>query len=139
MNLDAITSLRATWTFQYRAAEVAEGAAKQREYRKGRQHWWAEKKAEVMEKVRAEGITISESVADQLATANYHSTRTIGPQVHIKPELLQQLQECHTKIDVHRRAVEEYDGWVQVLTAPANVNRTLELTQEDWLFFFGKV
>jgi hypothetical protein len=144
--IEAQESLRPFWKFQFPAGEVAKGAEGQRDFRKSRQEWWTTKKAEVMEAIKKDGIEITESLADQLVTgglraqamSNYQGTTAIGPQVTIRQDLLRQLQECHQKIDHHRRAVDEYDGWVQFLGRDGDRNRTLELTQADWLYFFGK-
>lgn len=144
MHVNEMETLRSVWTFQYSAREVAEGAAAQRDFRKSRQDWWAAKKTEVMAQIRDGGVQISESLADQIAAqgmaakvSNYGTT-SMQPLVTIDPELMRQLAETHRKIDEHRRAVADYDGWVQVLNAPANVNKMLDLTQNDWLYFFGK-
>ena len=59
-----------------------------------------------------------------------------GPQVMVRGDLQKKLSECHTKSQSHQQAADEYDGWVQVLSA--NQEARLKLTQADWLYFFGK-
>ena len=129
---------RSGWTFQYYAHQVAEGAKKQLEFRRDRERWWADKKAEVMARIRESGIEINESLADQNYTMSTQS-RGYGPQIAIDTNLQRQLAEAHGKIATHHDAAEEYDGWVQVLSAAGNREKVLELTQEDWLYFFGKL
>lgn len=127
---------RDEWTFPYTAIKLAEGATAQRDFRLSRVEWWSTAKESVMAEIREKGVTVSESIAANLA--NYsNSTQAIGPQVTINADLQRKLAECHSKIEAHRRAAAEYDGWVQVLTA--NPESRLDLTQGDWLYFFGKV
>src|SRR4051812_44928664 len=140
-----LSTLRSYWTFQYKAQEIGDAAARQRDYRKEREQFWRNKKEEVMATIRKEGVEINESIADQLmgggvaaAAAmgkNAYSTQALrGPSVTIREDLVQNLQECVTKIETHRKAAIDYEGWVQFLTAPANREKTLELTQQDWLY-----
>lgn len=123
---------RAEWEFEYTASKLAEGAAKQKEFRIGRVEWWTEAKAMVMAEVKESGLEVSESVAAGIS--NY--TQMAGPQVMVRGDLQKKLSECHTKIQTHQQAADEYDGWVQVLAA--NPEARLKLTHADWLFFFGK-
>ena len=59
-----------------------------------------------------------------------------GPQIMVRADLRKKLAECHSKIQSHQQAADEYDGWVQVLGA--NPENRMKLTQADWLYFFGK-
>ncbi len=122
------------WEFEYTASKLAEGAAKQKDFRLGRVAWWTEAKAKVMAEVKESGLEVSESVAASIS--NYASTQMAGPKVMVRADLQQKLSECHTKIQTHQQAADEYDGWVQVLAA--NPEARLKLTQADWLYFFGK-
>lgn len=127
---------RHEWEFEYTAARLAEGAEVQRQYRLSRVKEWTDAKAKVMAEVRECGLEVSESVAAGMA--NYtKNTTDYGPQVMVRADLQKKLTECHEKIKNHQRAVEEYDGWVQVLSA--NPEARLKLTQADWLYFFGGV
>jgi len=135
------SALRPFWKFAYTAGEVAQGAATQRDFRKSRMEWWQAKKQETMDAIRKEGIEITESVADQLVAqtmSTYGGTRAVGPQVSIRQDLVRQLSECQQKIDHHRRKVDEYNAWVAFLGRDAIRGFGLELTHEDWQFFFGK-
>ena len=133
---EQVTSYRNAWAFQYSASEVADGARKQRDFRLSRVEWWTAQKNKLMQEVKESGIEVTESVAASGSIANY-STRTIGPQVSVRADLQQKLTECHSKIQYHQQQAAEYDGWVQFLVAQGG--QTLELTQGDWLYFFGKV
>ena len=62
--------------------------------------------------------------------------RIVGRQATRAQHLQRKLTECHQKIESHRKATREYEGWVQVLRA--NPEQRLKLTQADWLYFFGK-
>lgn len=125
---------RNEWEFEYTAAKVADGAEAQAMFRAGRAEWWEQQKAAVMAEVKDSGIEVSESVA--AGAVNYHSTQMAGPQVMVRADLQRKLTECHQKIESHRKATREYEGWVQVLRA--NPEQRLKLTQADWLYFFGK-
>jgi hypothetical protein len=71
------------------------------------------------------------------STYSNNSRGNGGPTINVRADLQTKLQECHSKIQSHQQAADEYDGWVQVLAA--NPEARLKLTQADWLFFFGKV
>jgi hypothetical protein len=126
---------RDEWEFEYTARDIADAAAKQKEYREGRVAAWLEAKQNVMAEIKESGLEVSESVAAGMA--NYtKSANDYGPQVVIRHDLQKKLTECHEKIKTHQRAIDEYDGWVQVLSA--NPESRLKLKQSDWLYFFGK-
>lgn len=131
MNSDAN---RYEWEFEYPASELMEGAIKKKEFRLGRVQWWTEQKAAVMREIKESGIEISESVA-ALNYASTQSTMYGEPTVSLKTDLQKKLKECHSKAQEHRRAADEYDGWIQVLAANSKAN--LKLTHDDWLYFFG--
>jgi histidinol-phosphate/aromatic aminotransferase/cobyric acid decarboxylase-like protein len=126
--------VRDEWKFTYTASKLAEGARAQKAFRESRVAWWTEQKAKVMAEIRESGLNVSESVAASIS--NYATSAMNGPQVTINADLQRKLGECHTKIGTHTNAVAEYDGWIQVLDA--NAEQRLELTQADWLYFFGK-
>jgi histidinol-phosphate/aromatic aminotransferase/cobyric acid decarboxylase-like protein len=131
MDISTRGTNRQDWEFEYRGAKVAEGAVRQRQFRLAKVLWWKEAKAKVMAEIKESGISVSESVADQIS--NY-STQAVGPQVMVRSDLQRKLTECHTKIQQHQQAADEYAGWVQVLRA--NPDQQLHLTQADWLYFF---
>src|SRR5579862_2542895 len=131
MNLTGSTK-RHEWEFEYTANKLAEGAVSQKEFRLGRVAWWKEAKGNVMQEVKDSGIEISESVAASIS--NYASnTKQDGPQIMVRADLQRKLAECHSKIQSHQQASDEYEGWIQVLNA--NPEQRLKLTQSDWLYF----
>lgn len=135
MNFTVGEGNREKWEFSYPAHELAAGAEAQRDHRRSRIAAWTDAKETLMAEIRATGIEITESMAADMKA--YSNTRSDGPRVSIKPELQAKLSECHGKIQAHTLAAAEYDGWVQVLRAAAG--QRLNLTQSDWLYFFGKV
>jgi len=126
---------RGEWEFEYTASKLAEGAAAQKAFRLSRVVAWTDAKDKVMAEVKEGGIQVTESVAT--AMSSYNSTQSFGPQIGIDPAFQKKLAECHTKIQAHQQAANEYEGWVQVLSA--NSESRHKLTQQDWLYFFGKV
>lgn len=133
--MNMMGSNRDGWEFEYTASKLADGAEVQKAHRLSRVAAWAEAKEKVMAEVKESGIEVSESAAEDMKS--YHSTRSIGPQVTVRTDLQAKLTECHSKIQSHRAAAAEFDGWIQVLRA--NPESRLKLTHGDWLFFFGKV
>ena len=125
---------RDEWEFEYTASKLAEGAAAQKAFRLGRVTWWTDAKAKVMAEVKDTGLEVTESVAAGIS--NYVNTQMAGPQIMVRADLQKKLAECHSKIQSHQQAADEYDGWVQVLGA--NPENRMKLTQADWLYFFGK-
>ncbi len=123
---------RDEWEFEYTAAKLAEGALERRNFRGSRVTWWREQKETVMALVKESGIEVEESVGAKFSSSSYGNQ----PRVVVRGDLQRKLTECHDKIEEHERAVKEYDGWVQVLNA--NPESRLKLTQDDWLYFFGK-
>lgn len=123
---------RDEWSFEYTASKLAEAAASKREKHSKKLTWWEEKKAEVIKQVAASGIEVQDSVA-----ASYSNTKGMfGPQIKIDAGLQRDLSECQEKIMEHHHKVEEYGGWVQVLSA--NPEARLSLEHDDYLFFFGE-
>lgn len=133
------SGVRDEWRFAYTASKLAEGARAQKEFRQSRVVWWTEQKAKVLAEIRESGVSVSEGIAAQAQMQSSYTTSNAGygPQVTINADLQRKLAECHSKIQSHTQAVAEYDGWVQVLEA--NPENRLDLTQADWLYFFGKV
>lgn len=126
---------RGEWEFEYTASKLAEGATAQKAFRLSRVAVWSEAKDKVMAEVKDGGIQVTESVAAGMLS--YTSAQSFGPQIGIDPAFQKKLAECHSKIQEHQQAANEYDGWIQVLSA--NSESRHKLTQHDWLYFFGKV
>jgi len=121
---------RNTWEFHRSAEEVYQGASNKHDHHVGRLAWWEDKKKEVVAKIRAEGIEIDESLADQISNS-YNR----GATVMIRVDLQQDLQECVGKIKEHRARAAEYAGWMEVLKRQGTHQYALH--HDDWLYFFG--
>ena len=132
---------RDEWEFEYTANKLAAGAKAQHAYRLSRIEAWKAEKAKIISEIKEGGLEISESVAEKMvassASNNYNATRGLhGPQVLVRDDLQRKLTECHMKIQEHQQTADEYEGWIQVLSA--NPEQRLKLTQADWLYFFQK-
>ena len=125
---------RSEWEFEYTARNLADGAKDQKAFRLSRAQWWAEAKSKVMDEIKSTGLEVNESVAAIIS--NYANISMTAPQVSIRADMQKKLTECHSKIQSHTQAADEYEGWIQVLSA--NPENRLKLTQADWLYFFGK-
>jgi len=133
--------LRNEWQFDFASTELARAAKKQFIFRSHRVEEWLARKAEVMDAIRKEGISINEAVADQLYSGKYagkfaatHFAR--GPQIVIDPTMQQDLNECMDRIRHHAALRDQYAAWMQVLEGtPA---RRVQLHQDDWMYFFGQ-
>lgn len=121
---------RTQWIFSYPANTLFDAAMEKRRHHAERLGWWEQKKAEVVTTIRAEGIEVDESLADLISNSYQR-----GGTVHVRADLVRDVQECVQKIREHRAKVEDYDGWAQVLSSQGST--TFGLHQEDWLFFFG--
>lgn len=123
---------RDNWRFAYTADKVLLAALEKKVHSENRLKWWADKREEIIAKVKAEGIEIDESLAD-LSLSNSYGRQ---PSARIRNDLVADLSECVQKTMEHRKKIEDYDAWVQVLESQGQ--STLQLDQDDWLFFFGK-
>lgn len=122
---------RQEWTFEYTAKTIADAAVKKKETHIAKFRWWEKKKDDVMAKIKAEGISVKDSVA-----ASYSNTKGLyGPRLEIDEGLERDLNECHQKVLEHNKLVQTYAGWIELLTACPESR--LKLDNEDWLFFFG--
>jgi hypothetical protein len=132
-------SMRDEWEFQYTAAQLADAAEAQMEFRVARIKVWEDKKAEVIARIRESGIDVSESIADKMSSAKYqlstHSDR--GPVIRINSEMRDDLSECVEKITNHTKLRNEYAAWVQLFRAQPP-HCPLKLQHDDWMYFFGK-
>lgn len=126
-------SNRNSWEFEYTAKNLAVAAAKQQEIRSGRVGFWEKKKAEVMQKIKDSGITVSESLASGGSNVKGYGRDAM---ITIDSTMQDDLSECTTKIREHTDARDKYAGLVQVLEA--NSECRLKLHHDDWMFFFGK-
>lgn len=122
---------RQDWTFEYTAKTIAEAAVVKKTTHIAKFKWWEKKKEEAMNKIKAEGISVRDSVA-----SSYSNTKGMfGPQIEIDTGMQRDLTECQEKIMEHNKLVQSYDEWIKVLSA--SPESRLKLDHEDWLFFFG--
>lgn len=129
---------RASWKFTYTADKLLEAATAKKDFHAGRLDWWAGKRKETEALIRSEGIEIDESVA--VGSLGYASSVSNslhrGPSVNIRNDLVRDLSECVSKTQEHEAKIRDYGAWIQVLASQGQAS--LELQQDDWLFFFGK-
>lgn len=130
---------RSEWEFEYSSHQLIESANKQKVFRLSRVAWWSDAKEKVMAEVRESGLEVSESIANSSGSYSGYTTINVGgaPQLSVRADLQKKLGECHMKIQEHQRAADEYDGWIQVLSA--HRESVFKLNHSDWLYFFGKV
>lgn len=126
---------RDEWKFTYTADKLFGAAEAKKAWHMERLKWWSDKRKDVEATIRSEGIEIDESVA--AGSINYASNSIHrGPSVNIRNDLVRDLSECVTKTQEHEGKIRDYDAWMQVLASQGQVS--LDLHQDDWLFFFGK-
>lgn len=128
---------RASWKFTYTADKLLEAATAKKNFHADRLDWWANKRKEVEATIRSEGIEIDESVAvGAIGYAGTSNSLHRGPSVNIRNDLVRDLSECVSKTQEHEAKIRDYGAWVQVLASQGQAS--LDLQQDDWLFFFGK-
>ena len=120
---------RDDWKFAYKASDVCVAATKKLEFHQGRFAWWTDKRKDVIETVKREGLEIDES------QSNFSSNYNRGDQIVVRNDLSRDLNECGERIRHHRAKIEDYAGWVQVLSSQGDA--AVALDHEDWLHFFG--
>ena len=130
--------MRDKWAVNYSGQQLCDAASAKEERHKLRRKWWLDKKEEVITKIRAEGINVTESIVDELGKLGYsNSTRAFGgPVVQVDAGMAAQVQEATQKVHEHQDKVYKYGAWIQMLSAhPA---ASFALDHDDWMFFFGK-
>jgi hypothetical protein len=127
---------RSSWKFTYTADKLLAAANAKKAFHTERHQWWSDKRDETKEKIKNEGIEIDESVAHGLNQATYSNSAFRGPSVSIRNDLVTDLDECVAKVGEHQHKIKDYDAWVQVLESQGQAS--LDLQQDDWLFFFGR-
>ena len=126
------TALRNKWEFEYPAAELATAAKTQAEDRIKRKIAWQIKYDETLAKIKESGLNVREELALAMSNRSYGNG---GPTIEIDSNLRSDLLECHERIQIHDRAIQEYEAWHSVMTAQKG--RNVHLTHADWMFFFG--
>lgn len=126
---------RNDWGFEYTAKVLAEAAHSKRTFHQERFAWWKDKKDQVLNEIRSNGIEVDEKIA-----LEYRSPKSRdwdrGTQVAVREDLSKNISECMEKLSFHASLINDYDGWHQVLVA--NDSALLSLDHSDWLFFFGQ-
>ena len=116
--------LRAEWKFSYPAARLGEAAVAKLAYHDERLQWWSDKRKQVMQTIRAEGLEIDErQVLAHPSPKGRDWDR--GAKVMVRNDLQEDLEECLVKLRFHTEKRRDYDGWMQVLQA--NPGTPLEL------------
>ncbi len=126
---------RKDWKFDYTASKLAEAAAMKLRLHEERLAWWKEKKTEVMQQIREDGLEIDEKIALEYVSPKRRDWEQ-GAQITVRNDLKKDLSECLDKLAYHTGLMADYHGWQQVLSA--NPEARLSLDHEDWLFFFGQ-
>jgi len=127
---------RNLWKFSYTAEKLLIASHSKKNWHESRLNWWAKKRDEVKETIKSDGIEIDESVA--FGSTAYVSNKSAhrDSSVSIRNDLVKDLTECVQKVSEHQNKIKDYDAWIQVLESQGQTS--LELHQDDWLFFFGK-
>lgn len=126
---------REEWRFEYVAGTLAEAADFKMRFHDKRLEWWKERRREVMDTIRSEGVEIDEKISLTYASPKARDWER-STQVTIRDDLRSRLAECQDKLVFHTGKRHEYNGWLQVLSA--NREQRLRLDIEDWLFFFDQ-
>jgi len=129
-------SLRKEWKFPYTATALLHASQAKVSFHSERVIAWTDKQKEVMETIKAEGLTIEESLAAAISSKTYNRQATVT----IDDKLLRDMDECTSKISEHKEKVAVYEGWVAMMEMEAANSQpvVLQLDHDDWLFFFGK-
>ena len=127
--------LRKDWCFDYTASTLSEAAAQKQSFHQERLDWWKNKRVEVMNTIRSEGLEIDEKIVLEFRSPKARDWDR-SSQVMVRNDLQNDLSECQEKLSHHTQQLQQYDGWQQVLAA--NPEARVKLDIEDWLFFFGR-
>ncbi len=127
---------RDNWKFRYSGGDLAVAAAARLAFHQERIQSWKQQREEVMQRIRAEGLEIDESLV-----IGYRSPKSRdwenSTRVHIRQDLREKLDECASKLSHHTELATSYAAWRNVLQA--NPDSKLKLDHGDWLFFFNTV
>lgn len=131
---------RDDWTMPYTGKTLLQAAKEKLTFHEGRKTWWTQKKDELIEKIRAEGINVTESVVDELGKLGYSTSANLafgGPTIQIDAGLAAQVREAAQKVHEHKEKIGQYNAWAQMLEAAPEA-ASFDLAHDDWMFFFGK-
>ncbi len=125
------TRRRTLWTFQFSAERLLRGCSEKLTFHRQRLEFWQHAKKTAMAEAKDKGIVLDESDAG----SNYTKSGR-APMVLIDQTFQNRIGEAHGKIAEHAEKVAAYEGWIQVFEA--NKTHVLDLTADDYLYFFGK-
>ena len=126
---------RDEWKFSYNGKQIVEAAKSKIAHHKRKFDWWMERKNQLLETIRSEGLEVTEAQALAHSQHKAGDWRN-GAKVMVRNDLQTQLDECLRKLGFHTEQLDEFSGWAQVLEA--NPDAVLTLDHEDWLYFFGR-
>lgn len=126
---------RAYWAFIYTGEALAEAARIKISYHSESLEWWKAKKAEVTATIRSDGIEVDEKIALDYSNPTARDWDR-GGEILARNDLRKQLAECFEKLADHSNSIDDYNAWLQALTA--NPEQTFDLDIQDWQFFFGR-
>ena len=111
-------------------------AGKQEQDRRTRKGRWEAKFKEVMTEIKANGLSVEESLAAAMSnTAMATAAYGREPMLRVDNKLQRDLVEAYQRIDIHDRAAEEYAAWRSMMYQAGE--RRVVLTHADWVYFFG--
>lgn len=121
--------MRNEWQVERKSEDVQSAAKAKLDYHSERLEFWNNKQSEVMDKIKEDGLSVSETLS------NMASNVRRGPQVMVRTDYQRDLDECQDKINEHKKSVSDYGSWVKFLEPPRP--SVLYLDINDYLFFFG--
>lgn len=131
---------RDEWTVPYDGKALLDAACEKAKFHETRKDWWARKKEQLAEELKTTGVTINESVVDEIGKLGYTTMANVGgragPDVQLDQKLVSQLRECYAKVNEHVTKIAGYKAWMQMLEAHQSAR--FDLDNDDWMYFFGK-
>lgn len=106
-------SKRNEWEFQYQASDLLEAAEAEYQKREERIGYWRDKREEVLEKLKQEGLEITNWNEGSGVTK-----ASIGSAIDVQfdQKLIGRLRECEQWLERARSEKKEYAMWVQVFS-----------------------
>lgn len=110
-------------TFQFTGQEISKAALAEKEYHDSRLAFWHEEYAKAVARAKEAGIEVKE----------YAVTGGMQATVNINPEVSNRLSQCYSKINEHRKAVDDFQ--IQAAAYGTQANRVYELHPDDVIYF----
>ena len=129
-------SNRDNWSTEIQSEKVAEGAKNKANYHRARLDFWKGRYDQIKNDASTK-VSVHEGVGAKAAMEFSNSGRNIAaPTLVVDQRIQQDLTESYNKILEHKKRIQEYDSWVQMLS---NCNsKPMTLLLDDYLFFFGE-